>query len=79
MSFGRAEHDEIDAINILQASLLSMKRAITSLTIEPEMVLVDGIYCPDINYKVEAIIKGDNKIRQYQQRQLLLKLPEITK
>ena len=59
---GRAEHDEIDSINILQASLLAMKRAIESLAIEPELVLVDGIHCPDISFNVEAIIKGDNKI-----------------
>jgi len=59
---GRAEHDEIDSINILQASLLAMKRAIESLTIEPELVLVDGIHCPDVNCNVDAIIKGDSKI-----------------
>ena len=61
-AIGRAEHDEIDAINILQASLLAMKRAVESLSIEPELVLVDGGHCPDIIYKVEAIIKGDSKI-----------------
>ncbi len=61
-AMGRAEHDEIDSINILQASLLAMKRAIESLAIEPELVLVDGIHCPDISFNVEAIIKGDNKI-----------------
>lgn len=59
---GRAEHNEIDSINILQASLLAMKRAIESLAIEPELVLVDGIHCPDISCNVDAIIKGDNKI-----------------
>lgn len=59
---GRAENDEIDSINILQASLLAMKRAIESLTIEPELVLVDGIHCPDVNCNVDAIIKGDSKI-----------------
>ena len=61
-AIGRAEHDEIDSINILQASLLAMKRAIESLSIQPELVLVDGVHCPDIIYKVEAIIKGDNKV-----------------
>jgi len=61
-AIGRAEHDEIDTINILQASLLAMKRAIESLSIKPELVLVDGVYCPEIIYKVEAVIKGDSKI-----------------
>ena len=61
-AIGRAEHDEIDSINILQASLLAMKRAVESLSIEPELVLVDGVHCPNIIYKVETIIKGDSKI-----------------
>ena len=61
-AIGRAEHDEIDSINILQASLLAMKRAVDSLSINPELVLVDGLHCPDIIFKAEAIIKGDSKI-----------------
>jgi len=61
-AIGRAEHDEIDSINILQASLLAMKRAVESLSIKPKLVLVDGLHCPDIIYKVKAIIKGDSKI-----------------
>ncbi len=61
-AIGRAEHDEIDSINILQASLLAMKRAVESLSIKPELVLVDGLHCPDISQNVKAIIKGDSKI-----------------
>jgi ribonuclease HII len=61
-ALGRAEHDEIDSINILQASLLAMKRAVESLAIKPEWVLVDGIHCPDVSCNVEAIIKGDSKV-----------------
>ena len=61
-ALGRAEHDEIDLINILQASLLAMKRAIESLPLEPEMILIDGTHCPDVSYKMETIIKGDSKI-----------------
>jgi len=58
-AFGRAEVDEIDKINILQASLLAMKRAIEGLKTKPEIVLVDGKYTPEINFKKKAIIKGD--------------------
>ena len=58
-AFGRAEVDEIDKINILQASLLAMKRAIEGLETKPDLVLVDGKYTPDINFKKKAIIKGD--------------------
>ena len=61
-AFGRAEVEEIDAINILQASLLAMQRAVEQLPIAPQHVLVDGKYCPQIIYPVEAIIKGDTKV-----------------
>jgi len=73
-SLGRAEHDEIDSINILQASLLAMKRAVESLTVQPELVLVDGVYCPDITLKVEAIIKGDSKIQAISAASIIAKV-----
>ena len=53
---------EIDAINILQASLLAMRRAVEQLSIAPQEVLVDGNRCPRIDYPVKAIVKGDSKI-----------------
>jgi ribonuclease HII len=53
---------EIDAINILQASLLAMRRAIEQLGVAPSEVLVDGNQCPLIGYPVRAIVKGDSKI-----------------
>ncbi len=61
-SLGRAEVEEIDELNILKASLLAMKRAVESLQIKPDMVVVDGQYTPDVCYKKIAIIKGDNLI-----------------
>jgi ribonuclease HII len=61
-ALGRAENSEIDKLNILQASLLAMKRAIESLTPEPEYVFIDGLYCPDVRYKTEAVIRGDSTI-----------------
>lgn len=61
VSIGRASVEEIDKINILQASLLSMKRAIEGLSIKASIILVDGIYCPNINYKCQSVIKGDSK------------------
>ena len=61
-AIGRADIDEIDKFNILQASLLAMKRAVTSLKIKPDHILIDGLHCPDIEYSMEAIIKGDSKI-----------------
>jgi len=53
---------EIDAINILQATLLAMRRAVEQLSLTPSVVLVDGKQCPMIAYPVEAIVRGDSKI-----------------
>jgi ribonuclease HII len=56
---GRAEVEEIDRINILQASLLAMQRAVTALSTNPQHVLVDGNHCPKFHCPATAIIKGD--------------------
>ena len=61
-AIGRAEVEEIDEINILQASLLAMKRAVEQLSVLPKLVVVDGIHCPKINIQTKAIIKGDQLI-----------------
>jgi ribonuclease HII len=61
-SLGRAEVEEIDELNILQASLLAMKRAIESLKLEPKIVAVDGQYTPNVDYEKIAIIKGDSLV-----------------
>ena len=53
---------EIEKLNILQASLLSMKRAIMSLSKKPDLILVDGIFAPRVSSKCKTIIKGDEKI-----------------
>jgi len=58
-SLGRAEVHEIDEINILQASLLAMQRAVAGLSVVPELVLVDGNRCPRLDYPSQAVIKGD--------------------
>jgi len=58
-SLGRAEVNEIDEINILQATLLAMQRAVASLELPPELVLVDGNRCPKFPCRAEAVIKGD--------------------
>lgn len=58
-AIGQAEVEEIDRLNILQASLLAMQRAVEALSHRPEKVLVDGNHCPRLSCPVEAIIKGD--------------------
>lgn len=59
VSVGRAEADEIDRINILQASLLAMQRAVAGLKIIPQLALIDGNICPPLECEARAIIKGD--------------------
>jgi len=60
---GKASVKEIDKINILQASLLAMKRAIKKLKKKPSHILIDGNKVPDLkNYNLKAVIKGDQKI-----------------
>lgn len=54
--------EEIDRINILQASMLAMKRAIEQLKVTPELALIDGNRCPKLSIAAEAIIKGDDKV-----------------
>lgn len=58
-AIGRAEVDEIDDINILQATLLAMQRAVNALSLVPVRVLVDGNQCPRLDCEVKAIVKGD--------------------
>ena len=62
-SIGKASVNEIEKLNILQASLLAMKRAIQKLEKKPSLILSDGNRLPDMkNYKLKSIIKGDQKI-----------------
>ena len=62
-AIGQASTIEIEKINILQASLLAMKRAIIKLNKRPSIVLIDGNKLPDLkNYKLKYVIKGDQKI-----------------
>ena len=62
-SVGKASVKEIETINILNASLLAMKRAIKKLSKKPSLVLIDGNKLPELkNYNLRSIIKGDQKI-----------------
>ena len=58
-SLGRATVAEIDELNILQASLLAMRRAVEGLSVQPSLVLVDGNHLPRWSYEARAIVKGD--------------------
>ncbi len=69
----QASVEEIDAINILQASLLAMKRAVEGLGMAPSEVLVDGNFCPDIMFPAQAIVKGDSKVAEISAASILAK------
>ena len=63
-AYAAASIEEIDKINILQASLLAMKRAFDLLSIKPDFIYIDGIYCPDIKIlPMKAVMRGDSLIQ----------------
>lgn len=68
-----AEVAEIDQLNILQASLLAMRRAVLALHIQPQQVLVDGLYCPQTGIPSTAIVQGDSKIAEISAASILAK------
>ena len=72
-SVATASATEIDEINILQASLLAMKRAVEGLSIQPNEVLVDGLYCPDTGISSRAIVKGDSSVAAISAASILAK------
>lgn len=70
----RASVAEIDTLNILQASLLAMTRAVEGLSIEPEHVLVDGNKLPRWKYTAEAVVKGDSRVAAISAASILAKV-----
>ena len=56
-----ASHEEIDQINILQATFLAMERALAELKMKPELVLIDGNRQKDFGINVETVVKGDSR------------------
>jgi len=73
-SVSSIEPEVIDEINILQASLLAMKRAVEGLTLEPDFALIDGNKLPDLECKAEAIVKGDARVKSIAAASILAKV-----
>lgn len=73
-AIGRAEVSEIEEINILQAALLAMKRALSQLSPQPAKALIDGNRTPQLDYPAEAIVKGDTKIAAISAASILAKV-----
>ncbi len=72
-SIASASVEEIDRLNILQASLLAMQRAVEGLGVVPTRVLVDGLHCPRVCMPSEAIVKGDSKVAEIAAASILAK------
>lgn len=73
-SVGRASPAEIDALNILHATMLAMTRAVEGLTIQPDFVKVDGNRCPKWQYASEAIVKGDGSVAEISAASIIAKV-----
>ena len=73
-SIAEASVEEIDQINILQATMLAMRRAVEGLRLRPAQVLVDGNRIPVLNVPVEAIVKGDAKVTSIAAASILAKV-----
>jgi ribonuclease HII len=64
---------EIDCLNILHATMLAMSRAVRALTTAPEVVWIDGLRCPELDYPTRAIIDGDRLIAEIAAASILAK------
>lgn len=73
-SIGRCESDEIDRLNIFQATMVAMTRAVEGLSVKPEYVLVDGNRCPNWRWPSEAVVKGDMRVPAISAASILAKV-----
>ncbi|NIP73697.1 MAG: ribonuclease HII [Gammaproteobacteria bacterium] len=73
-SLGAATVEEIDTVNILQASMLAMQRAVRGLAVTPTQVLVDGNRCPRFTIPARAIVRGDQAIAAISAASILAKV-----
>lgn len=73
-ALGRAEPHEIDQLNILQATMLAMRRAVAALTIRPEWVLVDGNRTSDFGIPASAVVKGDALVPEISAASIIAKV-----
>ena len=73
-SIGQASVEEIDRLNILQATLLAMRRAVDGLRLKPHMVLVDGNRLPSLHVPAQAIVKGDAKVKAISAASIIAKV-----
>jgi ribonuclease HII len=73
-SIAQASVEEIDTLNILQATMLAMQRAVEGLRLRPHHVLVDGNRLPVLKVQAEAIVRGDAKVKAISAASILAKV-----
>jgi ribonuclease HII len=73
-SIGQATPQEIDQLNVLQATMLAMTRAAEGLALKPNWIWVDGNRCPSWSYPSQAVIKGDSLIPEISAASILAKV-----
>jgi len=69
----QASVEEIDQLNILQATMLAMQRAVQGLSLLPSLALIDGNRCPVLSMRSQAIVKGDDKVTAISAASILAK------
>ncbi|WP_281647926.1 ribonuclease HII [Parendozoicomonas sp. Alg238-R29] len=73
-SVGRCEVEEIDRLNILQATMVAMQRAVAGLSVKPTLVLVDGNRTPEFGCPARAEVKGDGRIAEISAASIIAKV-----
>lgn len=73
-SVGRCSPQEIDELNIFQATMLAMQRAVAGLALQPDLVLVDGNKIPPLPMAAEAVVKGDLRVAQISAASIIAKV-----
>jgi ribonuclease HII len=72
-AIAECSHHEIDSINILQATMLAMRRAIEALSMVPTFALIDGNRCPQLTIRAHAVVEGDDKVHSISAASILAK------
>ncbi|ART81748.1 ribonuclease HII [Oceanisphaera profunda] len=73
-AIGRCSPSEIDELNILQATMLAMSRAVAALSVQPGFVFIDGNRCPVLPMPSEAVVKGDSRVAEISAASILAKV-----
>lgn len=71
---GRCSPEEIDELNILQATMVAMQRAISGLKVQPDLALIDGNRCPQLPMDSQAVVKGDLRVAEISAASIIAKV-----